>query len=142
MHTVMRRLPLLVAALAFGAALASCAAHTPAASESPSSRSNRAVIEAAELPTRGTETVYEVIQRLRPEYLRVRPAQTNAGGGASQQGAAATIFANGQMLGDVAELRRIPASTVVRVRHYGIEEGKQKFGMQYGGGIIELTYRQ
>jgi ABC-type phosphate transport system substrate-binding protein len=95
-------------------------------------RPNRAVITADELPAAGTETVFDVIQRLRPEYLRQRPQ-----GGAT----VLSVFASGQLVGDVAELKRIPATSIMRIQHYSIEQAKNKFGMQYSGGGIEITYR-
>ena len=111
----------------------------PSSTAAPSDRPNRSVITEAELPQTGAETVYDVIQRMRPEYFRQRPSQSNNNGAASQS--AVAVFANGQLLGSASDLRRIPASSVKSIRHYSIEEGKQRFGMQYGGGIIELTYR-
>jgi hypothetical protein len=90
------------------------------------------VITNSELPEAGTETVFDVIQRLRPEYLRQRPQ-----GGQS----VLAVFTNGQLLGDAAELKRIPVASVKEIKHYSIEQAKNKFGMQYTGGVIELVYR-
>lgn len=116
------------ALMAVMVASAACAGSAQPASDRP----NRAVIVDSELPEGGTETVFDVVQRLRPEYLRQRPQ-----GGSS----VLAVFTHGQLLGDAGELKRIPVSSVKEVRYYTIEQAKNKFGMQYSGGVIELTYR-
>jgi hypothetical protein len=66
MRTLTLRRSLASAVLLLGSA---CATGGSAGSEaSPSS--SRAVITLAELPTTGTETAYDAINRLRPEFLR------------------------------------------------------------------------
>jgi hypothetical protein len=119
-----------IAAVIASAVAAACAGNS--GSGSAVERPNRAIIAQSEMPTSGTESVYDVIQRLRPEYLRQRPQ-----GGSS----ILAVFAQGQKMGDVSELKRIPASSVTLIQHYSIEQAKNKFGMQYSGGAIELTYR-
>jgi hypothetical protein len=101
---------------------------------------NRAVITNAEIPTTGTESALDMIQRLRPEYLRAKPSQTFTGA-TSTNAPPPSVFFNGQRIGELADLRQIPAPSLSMVRYYSIEEGKRKFGMQYGGGVIEIQYR-
>jgi hypothetical protein len=112
--------------------LAMASAACAGASKSAADRPNRAVIVDSEMPAGGTETVFDVVQRLRPEYLRQRPQ-----GGST----VLSVFTQGQLLGDATELKRIPVSSVKEIRYYNIEQAKNKFGMQYSGGVIELTYR-
>lgn len=114
-----------------------CAHH---ASPDNSARTNRAVITEAEIPATGSESALDMIQRLRPEYLRPKPSQTYSNGSASTA-PPPTVFLNGQRLGELADLRQIAAQSLSGVRYYNIEEAKRKFGMQYGGGVIEITYR-
>jgi hypothetical protein len=102
--------------------------------------SNRSVITEAEIPTTGTETAFDLIRRLRPEYLRVKPTQTYVGA-QSADAPPPTVIQNGQRFGYPEDLKAISASTLSTVRYYNIEEGKRKFGMQYGGGVIEIAYR-
>jgi hypothetical protein len=101
---------------------------------------NRFIITDAEIPTTGTESAYDMIQRLRPEFLREKPTQTY-NGAQSNVAPPLSVFLNGTRIGLLADLRGISAPTLSMVRYYNIEEGKRKFGMQYGGGVIELKYR-
>jgi hypothetical protein len=125
-------------ALALLLVTAACATSRPGSA--PSTSSNRALVTEADIPLTGTETAYELIQRIRPEFLRVHPAQ----GAAGANGNAApepVVMVNGQRVGALGDLRAIPASSLSTIRYYTIEEAKRRFGMQYGGGAIELTYR-
>jgi hypothetical protein len=111
-----------------------------AATSTPAAGPNRSVITEAEIPTQGTESAFDLIQRLRPEYLRIKPAQ-GANGASGNNAPPPVIMMNGQRTGEIADLRSIPAPSLSFVRYYGIEEAKRKFGMQFGGGAIEITYR-
>lgn len=116
---------------------AGCAAATTAGGRAPR---GRAIITEEELASNASLNVYDLIQRIRPEYLRPRPTQTYQGG----NGITApppVVMVNGQHTGSIADLRQISASALAQVRYYSIEEAKRTFGMQYEGGAIELTYR-
>jgi hypothetical protein len=124
------------------AASACASGGTSAGGSSPSSSRN--LITEAELPTSGTETAYDAIQRLRPDFLRARPAQSynlQPNGGASGPAPAPALIVNGQRAGDVSDLRQIAATALKSVRYYTIEQAKRKFGMQYDGGAIEIEYK-
>jgi hypothetical protein len=117
-----------------------CASGAPSETSTASVPSNRAMITEAEIPTTGTETAFDLIRRLRPEYLRIKPAQTYTGV-RSPEAPPPTVVQNGQRFGNPEDLKAISASSLSMVRYYNIEEGKRKFGMQYGGGVIEIAYR-
>jgi hypothetical protein len=125
--------------LALGCLVAAAACASPPSPEAAQPTS-RTMITDAEIPTTGTESAYDLIQRIRPEYLRARPTQTYMGAKSNEAPPPALVF-NGQRLGDVGDLRQVPAPSLSYVRYYSIEEGKRKFGMQYGGGVIEIRYR-
>jgi hypothetical protein len=130
----MLRHPLALCALVAAVACSSAPSHEAA------QPINRSVITDAEIPTSGTESAFDLIQRIRPEYLRPKPTQTYMGAKSNEAPPPALVF-NGQRLGDVGDLRQVPAPSLSYVRYYTIEEGKRKFGMQYGGGVIEIRYR-
>ena len=133
----------IAAALFLFAGATACASGGAPAGGS-STASNRYVIAESELPTSGTESAYDAIMRLRPEFLRVRPAQKYSlqeGAGASGPAPAPALIVNGQRAGDLSDLRQIAATSLRTVRYYTIEQAKRKFGMQYDGGAIEIEYR-
>jgi hypothetical protein len=120
-------------------ALLLAAACGPRSSAGGASPLGRAVITEQELTANAGMPVYDLIQRIRPEYLRARPSQNIQGRISAPPPA---VVVNGQLRGSVSELRQVSAGLLVLVRHYGIEEAKRTFGMQYEGGVIELTYRE
>jgi hypothetical protein len=133
-----------VAAALFLFAGATACASGGASAGGSSTASSRYVIAESELPTSGTETAYDAIMRLRPEFLRVRPAQSynlQPNAGASGPAPAPALIVNGQRAGDLSDLRQIAATALKTVRYYTIEQAKRKFGMQYDGGAIEIEYR-
>jgi len=124
--------------------LAGACASGGSAGGTPSTSGNRAVITEAELPTSGTETAMDAIMRLRPEYLRARPSQSyslDTSTGVTGDAPPPALIVNGQRAGELSDLRQIAATSVQMVRYYTIEQAKRKFGMQYTGGAIEVTYR-
>jgi len=132
-----------LAAFVAVAALGACASGGASAS-APAGTSSRYVITESELPTSGTETAYDAIQRLRPEFLRARPAQSYSlqeNGGATGNAPAPALIVNGQRAGELSDLRQIAATSLKTVRYYNIEQAKRKFGMQYDGGAIEIEYK-
>ena len=121
------------------------AASACASGGSTSSRSaNRAVITESELQASGTESAYDAIARLRPEYFRPKPAQSfnlQESSGVTVAAPPPSLVVNGQLAGDLSDLRQIAATSLRSVRYYTIEQAKRKFGMQYAGGAIEVTYK-
>lgn len=117
---------------------AACASGASSSSSSPAP-GNRSFITEAEIPATGTETAFDLIQRIRPEYFRQKPSQTYTGG--QSVAPPPTVVENGQRFGFPEDLKSISASSLSMVRYYSIEEGKRKYGMQYGGGVIEITLR-
>jgi hypothetical protein len=130
-------------AIAMLFAAGACASGGTSAGDT-SSPTSRYVISEAELPSSGTETAYDAIQRLRPDFLRARPSQSynlQPNGGASGPAPAPALIVNGQRAGDLSDLRQIAATSLKSVRYYTIEQAKRKFGMQYDGGAIEIEYK-
>jgi glutaredoxin len=144
MHTPLRRassssvrrvLFVLLLALAPG-----CAAGSKTVVGSPepvADTGDRSFIGDAQLAA-SSETAYEIVQRLRPEYLRADQVVRNA----STTRNAPVLVVNGRQVGSVDDLRRTPASSLTRIRYYGLDEAKRRLGMQFSSPVLELTYRQ
>ena len=119
--------------LALAITMAACA---PKARTAPSTASN--TISRADLDAAGTATVYDVVLRLRPTYLRDRGPTSVMNRTAHT---AAVVFVDNTEFGDRESLRRFQASRVQEIRYYSGPEATTKFGSAYGAGVIALTTR-
>ena len=117
------------------AVLTACASTgTPA----PTSASTSNVISRAELDAAGSATVYDVIVRLRPNYLRSRGPTSVVNTSAHT---VAVVFVGETEYGDLESLRRFPATRIEEVRYYSGPEATTKFGSAFGAGVIALKPR-
>jgi len=91
-------------------------------------------IEASRAPT-----AYEVIQKLRANFLSYR-GETSLDRRKSQP--YPTVYVDGQEFGQLSSLRTIPASQVATIRLYRSWEATTKFGTGNMGGVIAVTTRQ
>ena len=91
-------------------------------------------IEASRAPT-----AFEVIQKLRANFLSYR-GETSFDRQKSQP--YPTVYVDGQEYGPIGTLRNIPASQVATIRLYRSWEATTKFGTGNMGGVIAITTRQ
>jgi hypothetical protein len=91
-------------------------------------------VEASRAPT-----AYEVIQKLRANFLSYR-GETSFNRNNSQP--YPTVYLDGQQYGPLSTLRNIPASQVSTIRLYRSWEATTKFGTGNMGGVIAITTRQ
>ncbi len=97
----------------------------------------RNVITREQIDATTSSNVYDLIARLRGEFLRDRgrvSIKTN-------QRERAVVFLNDQEYGIPETMRNIPPSRVGEIRFYNGPEAVVKFGSQYGGGVIQLVSR-
>ncbi|MDP9206492.1 MAG: hypothetical protein M3P12_13730 [Gemmatimonadota bacterium] len=90
-------------------------------------------VEASRAPT-----AYEVIQKLRANFLSYR-GETSLNRNSSQP--YPTVYVDGQEFGPLATLRNIQASQVSTIRLYRSWEATTKFGTGNMGGVIAVTTR-
>jgi len=91
-------------------------------------------VEASRAPT-----AFEVIQKLRANFLSYR-GETSFNKNNSQP--YPTIYVDGQQFGPLSSLRNIPASQIATIRLYRSWEATTKFGTGNMGGVIAITTRQ
>ena len=84
-------------------------------------------------------TAYEVIQKLRANFLSYR-GETSFTPNNSQP--YPTVYLDGQQFGPIGTLRNIPASQVSTIRLYRSGEATTKFGAGNMGGVIAITTRR
>lgn len=103
----------------------------------PPGRGDRHVISQAEIDSAQASNVYDLVARLRGDFLKER-------GRVSLRSSAhdrAVVFLNGQEYGVLETMRNIPASHIREIRYIPGVEAATRFGAQYGGGVILLTSR-
>ncbi len=88
---------------------------------------------------RGTQvgTAYQIVARLRPEWLRRR-------GRASVRdptAGAVLVYLNGMRQGGVSALDAIVAETVLEMEYLNGQEATTRFGTGHGGGVILVRLR-
>lgn len=122
--------------ISFIATLTACA--SAGSTAVPATASSPNVISRAELDAAGSTSVYDVIVRVRPNYLRSRGPTSVVN---STARTVAVVFVNDTEYGDLESLRRFPASRIEEVRYYNGSEAATKFGSSYGAGVIALKAR-
>ena len=97
----------------------------------------RNVITQDEIDASTASTVYDLIAQLRGEYLKDRgkvSIRTN-------QHEKAVVFLNDQEYGILETMRNIPIGRISEIRYYPGTDAVNRFGAQYGGGVVMLISR-
>ncbi len=115
--------------------LSACAPAHPG----PSQISDPQLITEEEVEASRAPTAYEVIQKLRPNFLSYR-GETSFDRSKSQP--YPTVYVDGQQYGSIGSLRNLPASQVSSIRLYRSWEATTKFGTGNMGGVIAIATRQ
>ncbi|MGH7617174.1 MAG: hypothetical protein ACREPM_08110 [Gemmatimonadaceae bacterium] len=126
-------------ALACGASGSGGSSVVPSGSETPRTRSDRAVISTEELRSSRETSLYDAIQRMRPEWLRTRGAtsiQTGMSGNTAPD--AINVFQDLQKLGSVDVLRSIAITQASSLRFYTASEAQMRFGTGNPNGAIQI----
>ena len=138
----------LVSVLAIGslAACASGGSKPPAAAPSTTAAANASsaprrgsanLIIQAEIEATHLETVYDVVERLRPNWFRTRGGRSEVSAGAASSMLKA--YLNSSPLGDVNTLRSIQASSVKEVQFLNAADATTRFGTGHDSGVILVT---
>lgn len=75
---------------------------------------------------------YEVIRRLRPQFLNVR---NNEGAGRSRPGTL-LVYVNNAERGDLSTLRTIPANGILEIRRLSARDAMTRYGKEQNGVIL------
>lgn len=103
-------------------------------------RANQEVISQQEISEAGAGTAYDLIRRLRPNFLVSRGATTM--GNAQGSSMYPNVFLDGMPYGDISSLRNIDATQMSEVRMYQSADAQTKFGLGNGNGVIAITTRK
>ena len=90
-----------------------------------------------EIAAANVSTAYEAISKLRPMFLKTRGRTTIN----SEANDYAVVFVDGQRFGDLHSLNNIVAASILEARFLPGTEAVTRYGMQYGGGAIDIKTR-
>ena len=124
---MMRRTFVLAFALAISAGCSSATQGSGAGAQSSSK-----VLTRQEISTITAQSLYEAIQRLRPEFLRAR--STSAPG----PGLYPVVFVDGIRKGSPDYLRTMNAREVAEVRYLSVQDATTRYGMDVPAGVLDV----
>ncbi|HUF50448.1 MAG TPA: hypothetical protein VMN60_06415 [Longimicrobiales bacterium] len=119
----MTRAAFTLAALTALVVLPACSA----SSGSSTPRPNRDLIAHEEITELSVATAYEVIERLRPHFLR-----------AARGGGTPNVYINGSRSGGIAILRSIRADAIQDIRYLSAVDANLRYGVGNDSGVIEV----
>jgi outer membrane receptor protein involved in Fe transport len=124
----------IVRTVLIGLVAASCA--SSGGQEGPARR--RDTITTEEIAGLQVTSGYEVVQQLRPEYLRTRGVQSMQS--ASTQ--MAVVYVDGVRQGGPDALRQIPRESIQEIRYLNGSDATTQYGTGHGGGAILVRTRR
>lgn len=100
-------------------------------------RRSASILTAEEIVDVPATTVYEVVQRVRPQWLRARSLPTSA----AVQPTPPMVYLDGVRVGRIGELRRMRPQIVARMEFLSPTDATGRFGTNHDGGAILVTTR-
>ena len=124
--------------LAASAAIAlasACSGATQAGTRTPTA--SRRVLLADEIQAMPAASVYEVLTRLRPEWLRRRGQISIRDPGAGE----VVVYVDGVRFGGPQSLQNIRPEGVMRMEYLDASDATTRFGTGHGGGAVLVQTR-
>jgi hypothetical protein len=120
-------------------ALAACASAGGGAS---GKTQNPSVISQEEIEASSASNAFEVIQRLRPSFLRARGAVHGTPGAANaMENVDLVVYLNENRLGGSDQLRQVAVSDIREIRYFNSSEATTKWGTGHSAGAIQIVSR-
>lgn len=98
-------------------------------------RPNSQVIVAEEIDSSKLPTAYDVVLKLRPQFLNDRGRNTVA----NSTSAFPRVYLNGILYGEINSLREILASQITEIRYYNAGQAQGRFGSGNLSGALAVT---
>lgn len=98
-------------------------------------RPDSQVITADEIRSSELPTAFDVVQKLRPQFLNDRGRNTVA----NSSSAYPRVYLNGILYGEIGSLREILASQVTEIRYYNAGQAQGKFGSGNLSGALAVV---
>jgi hypothetical protein len=122
------------------AAAAGCGGGTAssAGGSAPAPARNANVISEAEIAqVEGVTNAFDLVRRLRPNFLRT-DERTSLRSNASTP----LVRLDGQLLGEVSELRGVEIGVIREIRYYSIVEAETRYSGVRGRPLIDVTTKR
>ncbi|HEY2804578.1 MAG TPA: hypothetical protein VGI92_01845 [Gemmatimonadales bacterium] len=131
MRVLIKQLAIVTLALGAG-----CAGHHPGSGPTPGApqRNRISIIEIQEAMAQGTGNVYDLIQRVHPEWLR---SLNNVNGFPVQP----NVYMDIHLMGTLTVLSQMNLSGLTGIRYLSPSEAQGELGLDNLGGAIVLTTR-
>lgn len=131
-----------IAYVAAAGAIVACASggaspETAATSSGGAPQRSRTQITAAEIRSTNATTLYEVVERLHPEWLSSRGPKT-LGGSASRIDTGVQVYIDTQPAGTADVLRQFPMTSVALMKYYSAADAQTRFGLGNLNGVIQI----
>ena len=97
---------------------------------------DRSVLSTDELRANHDQYWYDLVQRLRPEWLRTRGA--SAIGAGNPDGDQVQVYVGQVRLGGPAVLERLETSAATSLKYYTPAQAQQRFGPGHPNGAIQV----
>ncbi len=124
----------MIVVLAIGMIATSGCTH---ASGTPSGSRAPGVITREQIEQIHAVTALDAVQRYRGDVLTARPPSSVL----LDKQRYPVVFLGSQVLGQIDELRNVAADGIEEIRFYSGTEALNRFGAQYGGGVIQIIPR-
>jgi hypothetical protein len=100
-------------------------------------RGARDVLTAEEISRASGMTAYDVVQQLRPQFLRLRAARSTQGAGQSEP----VVYVDNIRTGGLDALRGVRAESVEEIRYISASDATTRFGTGHLAGAILVRLR-
>jgi hypothetical protein len=98
---------------------------------------SRDVLTAEEISRASGMTAYDVVQQLRPQFLRLRSARSTQAAGHAEP----VVYVDNIRAGGLDALRGVRAESVEDIRYIGASDATTRFGTGHMGGAILVRIR-
>lgn len=100
-------------------------------------RGNSDVLSREEILTSSASTAYELIQQLRPQFLRSRGSLSVQ----DPRPAYPVVYVNEMRHGDLESLRTILIDEIAEIRFIGAADATTRWGTGHAAGVIQILSR-
>jgi hypothetical protein len=107
------------------------------ASASRTAPRERDFISRPEITATNAHTAFDAVQQLRPDFLRGRSLNTRS----RVRPQTPLVYLDGTRLGELAQLRSIPATIVQSIRLISASDATTRWGTGHPAGVIEVRTR-